>query len=36
MYAFDFDRRIAESSLDAAILVYTNVNNYLRLLVIGY
>ena len=35
-YAFDFDRRIAESPLNAALLVYTNTNNYLRLLIVGY
>ena len=35
-YALDFDRRIAASPLNAAMLVYTNTNNYLRLLIIGY
>jgi len=35
-YVLDFDRRIAESPLNAALLVYTNVNNYLRLLIVGY
>jgi hypothetical protein len=36
MYTYDFDRKIAESPLNAALLVYTNTNNYLRLLIVGY
>jgi len=35
-YANDFDLKIAASPYDAAYLIYTNVNNYFRVLIIGY
>jgi len=35
-YANEFDSRIAASSYKSAYLIYTNTNNYFRILIIGY